>query len=371
MILERLPRNRYELGLVSGPEGLLRQYAESIPDLNRVWLPSFERKIHPAKDFRTLVALYLLFRKERPDIVHTHSSKAGILGRWAAWLAGVPTVFHTAHGFGFNDTQGRLTYALYIWLERLTSSITTRYVVVSNANAERAEKAGILKPGNWLLCRDSVPVHEFLEASRMQAEPMAWRTGLDRTIVGMVACFKPQKAPEDFVDVATRVLAERKDVHFVMVGDGDLRPAVESRIREHGIQEHVTLLGWQRNMPEIYRNLDIFVLTSLWEGQPCVLSEAMASRLPIVATDADGAREAIIDGETGFVCRRRDVEAIAERVLQLAADPKLRRSMGEAGLRRAHEFDIETSVARLESAYRECLRDNSTVAAPIETYDQT
>ena len=162
----------------------------------------------------------------------------------------------------------------------------------------------------------------------------------------MVACLKPQKAPLDFIDVAARVLSERKDVHFVMAGDGELRPQVEERMRTHAIEQHVPFSGWQKDMPEVIRNLDIVVLTSLWEGLPCVFSEAMASELPIVATNVDGAREAIIQGETGYLHTPHDIDGMAHSVLKLVTSPELRREMGERGRLRVPEFDISASVTR-------------------------
>jgi glycosyltransferase involved in cell wall biosynthesis len=142
-----------------------------------------------------------------------------------------------------------------------------------------------------------------------------------------------------------------------MAGDGELRPSIEERIRRHAIGRHVTLLGWQKEdeMPEIYRNLDIVVLTSLWEGLPCVFSEAMACELPIVATNVDGAREAIVDGENGYLHEPRDVEGLANSVLKLIVDPDLRRAMAKRGKSRVMEFDISTSVAVVDSTYRNCL----------------
>jgi glycosyltransferase involved in cell wall biosynthesis len=352
MTLERLPKSRYEVGLVSGPEGLLRERAESIPDVEVTWVPHLAREIHPWKDLRAFFQLYRIFRRQRPDIVHTHSSKAGILGRWAAWAAGVRVIFHTAHGFGFNDYQGRLGHSAYVWLERLARPITTQPVVVSRANAARAEQLGILRPGEWILCRDAIAIEEFTAPGPRKRMLAAWGVPPETTVVGMVACLKPQKSPLDFVEVASCVIRDRTDVHFVLAGDGELRPMVEARIRELGIGDHVTLLGWQSDMPEVYRNFDLFLLTSLWEGQPCVFAEAMANRLPIVATEADGAREAIEDGVTGFVCPPRDVPALAGAVLRLVADTGLRKSMGAEARNRVAEFDIATSVSRLECAYR-------------------
>lgn len=353
MTLERLPRDRYDLGLVTGPEGLLVERAKQIPEIRRFWIPSLVREIRPWSDLAAFLKLWRLFTRERPHVVHTHSSKAGILGRWAARAANVPVIFHTVHGFSFHDFQPPLVRRLYRWLERTTTKITTKTVVVSYANAEKGEKAGVFGPEDWVLCRDAIPISRFLGPGDRRQSLGKWGIDAGKVVVGMVACLKPQKSPLDFIDIATAVCRETRDVHFVLAGDGELRREIEARIDQHGIGAHVTLLGWQNDMPEVYRNLDIVVLPSLWEGLPCVFSEAMASELPIVATHVDGAREAIVDGENGYLHRPHDVEGMAQSVLKLVRDPNSRRSMGAAGRSRVSEFDIDVSVARLELAYRE------------------
>jgi glycosyltransferase involved in cell wall biosynthesis len=351
MMLERLPRDRYELGLVTGPEGLLVEQANRIPSLSHFWIPNFVREVRPVQDLLALFQLWRVFRRERPNIVHTHTAKAGILGRLAARLAGVPIIFHTYHGFGFNDFQRRIVRSFYIWLERITGKVTTQTVVVSYATGKQAEASRIVRKGNWMLCRAAIPLDEFMQQGPRRTKLREWNIPENKVIVGMVACFKPQKSPVDFIDVAARVLKETDRAHFVMVGDGELRPAIEARIRELDITTQVTLLGWQQDMPEVYRNIDIVMLTSLWEGLPCVFFEAMASELPIVATDVDGARDAIIDGGNGFLHPPRDIEGMAHSVLKLVQDPALRETMGRQGKSRVMEFDISSSVATLEAAY--------------------
>jgi glycosyltransferase involved in cell wall biosynthesis len=355
MTLERLPRDRYELGLIAGPEGILVNWANQIPELTRFWIPNLVREVRPIQDSITLLKLWNLFRRERPHIVHTHSSKAGILGRLAARLAGVPIIFHTYHGFGFNDFQPRLIKTFYIWLERTIGKVTNQAVIVSYANAKRAEASGIVPNNDWILCRDAISLEQFMQTGPRRTKLPDWNIPEDRVVVGMVACFKPQKSPVDFVEVAARVLKVTDRVHFIMAGDGELRPAVEARIRELGISGYMTLLGWQKDMPEVYRNLDVVVLTSLWEGLPCVFSEAMAAGIPIVATNVDGAREAIIDRDTGFLHGPHDIDGMAKSVLKLVEDPALRVAMGRRGKSRVTEFDISTSVAALESAYQKWL----------------
>jgi glycosyltransferase involved in cell wall biosynthesis len=357
MTLERLPRDRYDLTLVTAPEGLLVDWASRIPGLKHVWVPSIVREMHPLKDLQAVLTLWRLFRRERPVIVHTHTAKAGILARWAAKLAGVPYIFHTSHGFGFNDFQRPLERKFYIGLERLTARITTKLFMVSHANAETAEKVGMTRRGDWILSRDAISVEEFMKSKPTKQKLQRWGIPGGKVVVGMVACFKAQKAPEDFIEIAVRVLRKTQDAHFVMAGDGDLRPLVVERIRRHGIPDKVTLLGWQSEieMPELYRNLDVVVLTSLWEGLPCVFAEAMACDLPIVATNVDGAREAIVDSENGFLHEPHDVDGMAQSVLRLIGDEELRRKMGQCGKDRVMEFDIGTSVGIVESTYRRYL----------------
>jgi glycosyltransferase involved in cell wall biosynthesis len=357
MTLERLPRDSYDLTLITHPEGQFVDWANRIPGLKRIWIPSIVREPRALKDLQALITLSLLFRRERPDIVHTHTAKVGIIARWAAKLAGVPYIFHTSHGFGFNDFQRGVARGFYIALECLTAKITTRLFMVSYANAATAEKVGMAKRGEWILTRDAISVEEFTKPTPVRQKLHQWGVPEDKVVVGMVACFKAQKAPEDFIEVAARVLKRNQDVHFVMAGDGDLRPSVEERIHRHGVADKVTLLGWQREseMPELYRNLDIVVLTSLWEGLPCVFSEAMACELPIVATNVDGAREAIVNGENGFLHEPHDVDGMAESVLKLLDDEQLRHQMGQCGKSRVMEFDIGTSVNVVDATYRNYL----------------
>lgn len=355
MTLERLPPDRYDPALVTGTEGLLVDDAMQIPGIRVLWIPPLVRELRPLKDVLAFLSLWQLFRRERPHVVHTHSSKAGILGRWAAKLAGVPVIFHTVHGFSFNDFQRPLVRSTYRWLERVTARVTSKLIMVSYANAEKGEKNGIFKRGDWILCRDGIYLEEFMRPGQRRQKLKEWGVPEDRVVVGMISNFKLQKSPLDFIKLAAKVLKETGRAHFVMAGDGELRAGVESRIQKHGIGGNVTLLGWQKDMPEVYRNLDIVVLTSLWEGLPCVFSEAMASELPVVATNVDGAREAIIDGDNGYLHEPHDVDAMAKSVLRLVTDSDLRREMGRRGKDRVMEFDIGASVAALDSAYRESL----------------
>src|SRR5436190_7672528 len=197
MTLERLPRDRYELGLVASPEGLLVEWANRIPGLKRVWISSIVRQVRPIQDALAFVRLWRLFRRERPEIVHTHTAKAGILGRWAAKLAGVPYIFHTSHGFGFNDFQRPLVRNFYVWIERLTSKITTEHVFVSYENADKAERLGLARRGEWILSRSGIDIDEYIQPGPRRTKLAEWGVSEDKVVIGMDACFKPEKAQPD------------------------------------------------------------------------------------------------------------------------------------------------------------------------------
>jgi glycosyltransferase involved in cell wall biosynthesis len=167
----------------------------------------------------------------------------------------------------------------------------------------------------------------------------------------MVACFKPQKAPLEFVDVAGAVLAREDRARFVLVGDGEMRGEVEARIREQGIGERVTLLGWRRDVPELMRSFDILLHTSLWEGLPRVFPEAMATGLPIVATRVDGAPEAVEEGVNGYLFEPGDTDGMAAALESLVSQPERRRRLGQAGLGRVAEWDIDGMVRAQEDLY--------------------
>ena len=359
--LAHLDRSRFDTILVTGATGILVE--EGRRSAGRVHLVDrLEREISPASDLAALGALVRIFRKERPDIVHTHSSKAGILGRWAACLAGVPHIVHSIHGYGFHPRQSGLLRDALIALERATGRLaTSAFVAVSRANLETGLDLELFPPDRVTLIRSGVRLSDFRPAG-------GDRRGGEEVTVGMVACLKPQKAPLDFVAVAARVLKRATvPVRFVLVGDGEMRPAVESAIRAEGIAGRVELAGWRRDVPELMRSFDLLLHTSLWEGLPRVFPEAMATGLPIVATRVDGAPEAIEDGVTGYLLPPGDVEGLASRTLELAGDPRLRRRMGDAARGRTAPWDIDEMVRRQERLYEGLMSGEPARAVSLST----
>ena len=349
---------RFRPLLITGEPGLLDQEARALSGVEFHQVPSLKRPLRPIADLRALLALTLLLRRLRPLIVHTHSSKAGILGRWAARLAGVPIIIHSIHGFGFTRYQHPLVRRALIALERRASRFTTRFFAVSEANRRLGIELGLFPPDRCTVIRSGVDLHAFRRV-RVDIVAKKRELGLEpgRPVVGMIAPLKPQKAPLDFVRLATLVHRSRPDALFVLVGDGEMRGAVEAEVERVGLAGSFKLTGWRRDIAEVLRCFDLFVLTSLWEGLPRVYLEALASGVPVVGTRVDGAAEVIRDGVNGYLVEPGDVRGMADRVLELLAHPDVAVRMGQKGDSLPQEFDIRDMIRRLEREYDRLVGD--------------
>ena len=360
--LKNLDRRRYIPVLVAGEGGPLMEEAGSIPGLRSFYVKELVREVSPFKDAAALLRLYRVIRRVKAGagsvIVHTHSSKAGILGRVAAYMAGVPVIVHTVHGFGFNDEQGRLKRRIFVSLEKAVSGLTTRFVAVARDNITKGVREGIFAEGDAVVIRSGIDV-AFYGTPPKDIAGVKRGLGLPEgaPIALMVSCLKPQKAPLDYVRVAARVLKDVPDGHFMLAGDGELKPFVEAEVERLGIGGRFHLLGWRRDVRDIIHACDVMVLTSLWEGLPKVLLQAMAAGRPVVATAVDGTPEAVKDGVNGFLARPHDVGYMAEKVALLLSDGGLARSMGEAGRDMVAGFDEDTMLKAIEALYDNLLKE--------------
>lgn len=322
-VVSHLDPTKYQAVLISGPGGLLTEEAQRLPHIEMHLLPELGRRIHPVDDLIALVRLTKLLRRIRPSIVHTHSSKAGILGRWAAWLAGVPVIIHTIHGYGITPVQPRWLTYLLIAVERITGWITTQWVAVSQADITKGRTWRLFR-NNVLLVRPGIDPGPFQQA-RVGSDLALMRKELGAApgtrLIGTVACLKPQKAPEDFIEVAKLVTQSVPSVRFVLIGDGELRPKLEWLIARYGLHGHVQIAGWRRDIPVVMQALDIFLLTSHWEGLARVLLEARAAGLPIVATNVGGADEVVVGPAIGELYRAGDIVGLANALIRILSNP--------------------------------------------------
>lgn len=365
--VKHLNRKQFRPLLMTGPEGILVEDAENCHDVPKYYIPSLLREIRPFHDLKAFLHIRRILKQETarnpqaPFIVHTHSSKAGILGRWAAKSAGIPHIIHSIHGFSFHRLQGSLTRFLYIFLEWLSAKITTHFIAVSSANIDDGMRLGFFQRSQVTLIRSGIDILRFRQFSAAVKQDFEhWNAQkrrelnipLKRPLVGIIACFKPQKAPLDFIRVMQRVIKQHPEVHAIMVGDGVLRPRIEALIAEYGLDQQISLLGWRHDIPELLPLLDALVLTSYWEGLPRVCPQAMAAGVPIVATRVDGIPEAVHDGENGFLCEPGDIDAMAQKLLHLLQHPELAKQMGREAQTRVAEFDSDSMVRQQEELYR-------------------
>lgn len=319
-------------------------------------LPSLRRPIRPVQDRRAFRDLTEWIRGGHWNVVHTHGSKAGILGRLAAHKAGVPVIIHNVHGWGHHEHMNPLMRRAYIFAERRAARVTDWFLVDATANRDKGLADGIGRPEQYVTVYNGIDIDRF---RHVRVDRAALRASLGipagAPVVGTVSRLAPQKAPDDFVRLAALVHAQRPSAHFVFVGGGPLDAPIRAQIAAAGLTDCVHLLGYRHDVPEILRVFDVFALTSLWEGLPRVFAQAMCAELPLVATHVDGAGEAITEGKNGFLVPPRQPDVMAERVLRLLNDDTLRRAMGQNGAARvASQFDERAMVRHLEEIYLSC-----------------
>ena len=356
-----LQRKGYDVTLVSGQtlEPTLK-LAELGWQRGKDWteIPELVRQISPVKDIKALFKIYALIKRGCFQIVHTHSSKAGILGRVAAKLASVPILVHTPHGHVFYGYYGPVLSHLFLLLERIWAKFTDRIVTLTEKGKQEHIQLKVATPEKFTIVPSGVQLENFLN---VQEPSSALRQELgissrDR-IVGSVGRFVPIKGYRYFLEAAKEVLGQQSDVLFLLVGDGPLEKELKAFAEALGIAPRVVFAGYREDVAEMIALMDIFVLPSLNEGMGKVLVEAMAEGKPVVATKVGGVPELVSDNLTGILCPPKDSCAMAEAILKLLRDRELARRMGEEGRRRVYpRFDAKVMVEKIEGLYRELMR---------------
>ena len=313
--------------LVSGKEGAL--VAEASRHKNVLLLQSLVREVGLLSLYSELVTFYRLIKhmralqKVHPNlVVHTHSTKAGLLGRWAALLAGVRYRVHTVHGFSFNDFQSRLRWLVTYFCELITAPIITHFVCVSHQDQNTGSR---LLPG---FGRKS----SIIRAAAGHHITPATRAPSGRVVFGSIACFKPQKNLLDMIRAFAQVCKQWGNGPLPMleiIGDGASRGELEAAIAGYGLTRQVRLLGWQSNVTRYLHTWDVFVLSSLWEGLPCSIVEARMAHLPVVAYNVGGIAEVIFDGVNGYLIPPKDWQALAHKMLLVGRNTTQRAALGE------------------------------------------
>ena len=317
-------------------------------------LPALGRDIRPARDLRALCGLVRMLRRDRPTILHTHESKAGILGRWAARIAGCRRIVHTPHGHIFYGHFPPTRTAVFLVLERLTARLTTRLVALTPREIEEHLVRGVGRRDQWVAIHSGVPLERF---QGVTPDPDGLRRELSCPpgvpLVGSVGRLARVKRYQDLI--AAVACLGRPDAVCLIVGDGPEAAALAAAARMSGVEDRVRFLGWREDVPRIVASLSVVILPSANEGMGRVLVEAMAAGVPVVATRVGGIPSVVADGECGLLVEPGDVAGLAGAIGKLLADRPLAARMGEAGRRRALAYGVESMLEKLDGLYREIL----------------
>ncbi|MBU2530305.1 MAG: glycosyltransferase family 4 protein [Elusimicrobia bacterium] len=337
--------------IATGKGGLLDAQRTA---LEIIYIPYLNRNINPIKDLLALYQLYRTIKIQKPDIAHTHSSKAGILGRIAARFCKVPVIIHTFHGFGFNDHQNFIKRQLFIFLEKIFAPITDTLIFVSKSNMKTAETLKIGKQGQYKLIRSGIPLDNYPAKISIPDKKEKLKFPLKSKIIVSLGNLKPQKNPDGFINLAKRIIKKRKDTYFVFVGGGQRLKEIRKTIADENLSEYCKFIGWRNDSAEILKIADIFIMTSLWEGLPRSLVEALKSGLPCVCYDTDGVSDILKSEKNGYLIKQGDIEDMYNKLNLLLEDENLRQKMTlEAKKTELKDFDINYMVKQLEELYLE------------------
>jgi glycosyltransferase involved in cell wall biosynthesis len=315
-------------------------------------IPSLLRKISPGQDLRAFFSVWRLIIGERPAIVHTHTSKAGILGRCAAKLAGVPTIVHTPHGHVFYGHFGTLASRFFLVIERSMAFVTDCMVALTEAERNDYVAFSVSNPDKIVTIHSGVEIERYMKAEVEIADKKR-SLGLDpkELVVGSIGWLLPIKGPMHLLRAMARVWQSHPETRLLFVGRGDMEEQLRAEAFRMGVSDKVTFLGWRNDIPEIIHTLDILVLPSLNEGMGRVLVEAMAAGKPVVASRAGGILDLVKHGHNGFLVTPGDVVGLSLAIEELVRDERLRNEMGSRGRTVAKNYSVEKMLREIDALY--------------------
>ena len=331
-------------------------------DVRTSYCPHLCRPLSPVDDLRALVSLVKLLRRDKYDIVHSHTAKAGFLTRLAAYISGTPVVIHTLHGATFGAFLPGWRRHLYVWLEKLASRFSDCLISVGEDLMTRYVGRGIGRPDQHMVIRSGMDLERFRRApehSTARIRECRRSLGVIDTefAIGNISRLEPRKGHEYFIEAARNILSKDVKAKFVIVGDGENRAELQRMVNDLGIGAGVVFTGFRDDIEDVLSSLDVVVLTSLWEGLPRVLVQAAVVGKPIVSFAVEGASEVVADGVNGYLVPLRDTEQLCTRILHLISDPERAKQMGLEG-RSIITGDWETTamVTKIEELYSRLLR---------------
>ena len=321
-----------------------------------ITIPSLVRRISPLQDLKALFSLWRLLIRERPYIVHTHTSKAGILGRLAAKCAGVPIIIHTSHGHVFYGHFSPIVSKAFLLTERLMARITDRMVALTQTEKNDHVVLSVFSPEKIATIHSGVDMDRYMNVQVNIAEK---KRELDLNskglVVGTVGWLLPIKGPMYLLKAMPYVWESHPETSLIFVGKGDLEKGLKEEVHRMGVWDKVKFLGWRDDIPEIMQTMDIFVLPSLNEGMGRVLVEAMAAGKPVVASRVGGILDLVKEGQNGCLFEPGDEQGLSLAIKKLLEDKKMRDEMGKRGREMAQDFSVEKMVEKIDILYESLL----------------
>lgn len=370
LTVARLDRSRYEVTLASGPttgpEGSLEDQISSDIAFERI--PELVRHPHPVNDVVAAGRLYRFMRRHRYHIVHTHTTKAGILGRLAARAARVPIIIHTPHGHAFHNYMNRAGSAALTWVERGLAGFTDQIICLTEAERGDHLRYRIGPPERFEVIHSGVDVDRF-RSVRFDVDAKRRELGLPSRgpIVGCIARLVPVKGVDVLLQAVPRIRQAVPQATIVFVGDGPLRPALEDRARSLGQDGAVKFLGLRRDVTEILPLMDLVVLPSLNEGMGRAAVEALAAGRPVVASRVSGIQDVITDGQTGLLVPPGDPEALASAIIHCLTNPALARAFARQAQAEVDAYGIVPMIVKLDRLYARWLQAKGLEGEPHST----
>ncbi|MCD6329730.1 MAG: glycosyltransferase family 4 protein [Candidatus Cloacimonetes bacterium] len=321
-LLDHLVRNEYDITVISATNGPMIEKLHEM-GIRHVAIPNLIQKIN-VYDIRIFVQFYKFFRKERFDIVHTHSSKTGFIGRIAAKLAGVKIIIHTIHGFPFHPYQSKPVRLFYQNLERIAGIFCDTAVSVNSFERELAIRKYLIKK------KKIVTIYNGIRGLVSHNPIKRMELGIDdnNIIVGSVSRFSEQKNILNLIKVAIDIVKNEQNITFIFIGDGEYFNQALQLVREAGVEANIRLIGWKSNVEDWYDLFDIVVLYSKWEGLSLTILEAMSMKKPLIASDIKGNNELIIDGQNGYLIKIDDHKDLTKKIHTLSKDTLTQNKFG-------------------------------------------
>jgi glycosyltransferase involved in cell wall biosynthesis len=361
LTLDGLNKDVYEVEFACGGGGPLEDEIKKRGILFR----RIKHLIQPVNLYKDIMALYELTRlmkEQKYNIIHTHNSKAGFIGRLAGKLAGVPIVVHTIHGFSFHDFEKPPRQALFTLLERLAASWADILITVSEPLKEWGLRLGIGKIEQYITIYDGIELDKYDIDIDREEKKKTLGVPAGHKVIGVVSKLWEGKGHECVLRAAAQIIKTIPEVTFLFVGEGYLRNDLEGMSQDMGLGRNVIYTGFREDIPEITATFDIALLVSFFEGLGRVLLEAMALAKPVVATRVGGIVDVVDDGVTGILVKPDNSEELAAAIVRLLIDCDLCKKMGQAGKEKINsKFSAETMVNRIEQVYKELLAEKKQV----------